>query len=251
MAVVSAPTSLPLEDGCAGSCNLTMRLAAPASECVCELPVIGPLSSFAWLDKFSGAACMGMPSRPAGATDAGVEEGAVAGVDAIRTPVMVRAVCQVFPFATTTVVGRTVADVRTPVSLLMGRLLFVCPFDFPTTQAVVGSARGGVAVVRSPALQPMEDGCSFSCLIKLRLAAPDSEFVCEPSPRMSLSAFAFSDRFASAARKVMPVGLTGSRAAGMEEDVVVDKGAIRTPLLLHVACQHLPFATFSSPGGTY
>jgi hypothetical protein len=97
----------------------------------------------------------------------------------------------------------------------------------------------------------MEDDCTFSCLIEMQLAVPESEFVCEPSPFVSLSAFAFSDRFASAARKVMPVGLVGSRAAGMGGDAVVNKDAIRTPLMLHVACQHLLFATSLSPGGTY
>jgi hypothetical protein len=50
---------------------------------------------------------------------------------------------------------------------------------------------------------------------------------------------------------VMPVGLIDTRAAGMEEDVAVNKDAIRTTIMLHVACQHLPFATSSSSGGTY
>jgi hypothetical protein len=102
----------------------------------------------------------------------------------------------------------------------------------------------GVAVVGTPVSLSVEDDCTFSCLIELRLAVPESEFVCEPSPFVSLSPFAFSDRFASVARKLMLAGLLDTTAAGMGEDLVVAKDAIRTPLMLHVACQHLPFATF-------
>jgi hypothetical protein len=149
------------------------------------------------------------------ATVAGVEESTVAGADEIRTPVIVRVVCQFLPLATITVAGGAVAVVRMPVSL------------------------------------SVEDDCTFFCIIKLRLAVPESELVCEPSPFVSLSAFDFSDRFASAARKVMFVGLLDTEAAGMGEDLVVNKDAIRTPLMLHVACQHLPFATYLSSGRTY
>ena len=172
------------------------------SECVCGPPPDVPLSAFACLDVFTCA------------TTVGVEAGVLAGVDAIRAPVVLRVVCQFLPSATTTVAGGAVSVVRTPVPL------------------------------------SAEDDCPASCLIKLRLDVPESEFGFEPSPFVSLSAFAFSDRFASAARKLMPAGLFDTEAAAMGEDGVVNKDAIRTPVMLHVACQHLPFAASSSPGGT-
>jgi hypothetical protein len=59
------------------------------------------------------------------------------------------------------------------------------------------------------------------------------------------------DKFASAERKVMPEGLTGTTAADREEDIVVNKDAIRTPIMLHVACQHQPFAVHTAVGGRY
>ena len=55
--------------------------------------------------------------------------------------------------------------------------------------------------------------------------------------------FAFSDKLASAARKVIAVSLTGTWAAGTVEGVVVNKDAIRTPVMLHVACQRTCHAT--------
>jgi hypothetical protein len=157
---------------------------------------------------------MAMPGRLTGTPFAGVEEGVVAAVDAIRTPVMVRVVCQNLPFATTTVAG------------------------------------GGVAVVSAPASIALEDDCAVSCLLALPLVTPAPESDSVPLSLEPLSAFAFSDKFASAARKAMPSGFTDTRAAGMEEDAVVNKDAIRTPIVLHVGCQHLPFAAFSSPGGS-
>jgi hypothetical protein len=102
---------------------------------------------------------------------------------------------------------------------------------------------GIVAVVRALASLTTEDDCAFSCNLARRLAAPASECVLDPPPVGPFSVSVFSDKFASAAPKVMPVGLAGSRAAATVEDVVVDEDAIRTPLMMHVACQHLAFAT--------
>jgi len=210
-----------------------------------------PPSASAFMDKYAGAARKVMVDGLTGSGIAETGEFAVVEVDAVGRSVIVLAAFQLLPLATATAGGGRVAVERPPASLTAGRLIFACPLNQLSDQAFVGSAGGGVAVVRTPVSQPMEDDCTFSCLIEVRLAVPESEFVCEPSPFVSLSAFAFSDRFASAARKVMPVGLVGSRAAGMGEDAVVNKDAIRTPLMLHVACQHLLFATSLSPGGTY
>jgi len=210
-----------------------------------------PPSASAFMDKYAGAARKVMVDGLTGSGVAETGEFAVVEVDAVGRSVIVLVAFQLLPLATATAAGGRVAVERPPASLTAGRLIFACPLNQLSDQAFVGSAGGGVAVVRTPVSQPMEDDCTFSCLIEVRLAVPESEFVCEPSPFVSLSAFAFSDRFASAARKVMPVGLVGSRAAGMGEDAVVNKDAIRTPLMLHVACQHLLFATSLSPGGTY
>ena len=83
----------------------------------------------------------------------------------------------------------------------------------------------------------LEDACVFSCLPVMRLAAPEPEGVFEPPPVAPLSPSPCSYIFASTARKVMPDRPACTRAAGMEEGVVDNKDAIRTPVRLHVVCQ--------------
>jgi hypothetical protein len=97
----------------------------------------------------------------------------------------------------------------------------------------------------------MEDGCTCSCIFAARLVVFSLEWVCGPPPDEPQSALACLDEFASTARKVMPDGLTGTRAAVIAGEVVVDGDAIRTPDLLHVVCQDFPFAWPTAAGGNY
>ena len=73
-------------------------VSAPASDGV-RAPLNVSLSGFVCLAEFTGDVV------------AGVEEGVFVEADAIRTPVMVRVVCHVLPFATTTLAGGRVAVV--------------------------------------------------------------------------------------------------------------------------------------------
>jgi len=152
------------------------------------------------------------------------------------------------PFAKTADVGETVADVRSPASIPLGRLPYDCPLDILSAETFAVSDSETVAVVGTLASLTLEDDCSFCLWLDIPLATPAlvSDFV--TLSIAPLSAFACSDKFANAARKVMPDGVNESRAAGCEE-AVVNMGAILTPILLHVACQHLAFAMIWPYGG--
>ena len=87
-------------------------------------------------------------------------------------------------------------------------------------------------------LLTMGAGCATCCSLVLSPVVPALEsafasFAVEP-----LCESAFSDKLSNAALNVMAGWLTGTWAAGMEEEgVVVNKDAIRTSVMLHVVCQ--------------
>jgi hypothetical protein len=91
---------------------------------------------------------------------------------------------------------------------------------------------GAVAAVLS-----VESGCTFPGLFAGRPPVSPPECALGPTLTGLLSALTRPDEFASAARNVMPDGIADAEIGMAAVEVVVDEAAIRTLVILHVACQ--------------
>jgi hypothetical protein len=87
----------------------------------------------------------------------------------------------------------------------------------------------------------LESGCALSGLLAGRLAAPAAEFALDPARVESFSAFKRSVEFASAVWNVIPDEVDAGGIVMVAIGDVVDEAAIRTPVIMHVACQHFVF----------